>query len=463
MSHGRQPPPAWREAVLRNITWRDDVAGPPVNRLRWPGYEDRTALRIGRGEVAGHDVLVAVWDFRIFGGSFGERDATAFLAVVDDAIRTRRPLLTITSSGGTRLQEGVAALIGMARATTATRRLAEAAVPHIAIADSPTTGGVWTTVASRADVRAAVAGATVGFGGPRVVEVVTGTPPGPGSHTAESAGAHGLVDAVLAAGHIPGWLASALDVLDATDPALAPPAPPDEAVAGNRDGWEQVRHARSTDRPDGRDLLARVLTGGVGLRGADGSVVARIGHLAGIGSVAGVALAAHRAGRPTPAGYRLLTRTALLADRLRLPLVTLVDTPGAEPGPAAEAAGLAPAIGEAMDAVLSCRSPSVALLHGEGGSGGALAATCCDRVLVTPDGYMAALGPEPAAVTLRRTPQEAATLQRVGPKDLRALGFADRLIDGNQAAVALAAEIAALASGEVSRRDWSRPLSGSCD
>jgi acetyl-CoA carboxylase carboxyl transferase subunit beta len=463
MTPGRQPPAAWREAVLREVVWRDDLAGPPLNRLRWPGYEDRTALRIGRGPVAGHDVVVAVWDFRIFGGSFGERDATAFLVAVDEAIDARRPLVSITSSGGTRLQEGVAALIGMARATTATRRLADAGVPHLAIADSPTTGGVWTTVASRADVRVAVAGATIGFGGPRVVETVTGTAPGPDSHTAQSAAVHGLVDAVLAGDDIAGWLADALAVLDAAPASMPPPDSPAEPAMPRRTGWEQVQHSRSVSRPDGRDLLARVLAGGIELRGADDSVAARIGFLAGIGPAAGVALAARRAGRPTPAGYRLLTRTARLADRLGLPLVTLVDTPGAEPGPAAESDGLAPAIGEAMDAVLGCRSASVALLHGEGGSGGALAATCCGRVLVTPDAYMAALGPEPAAVTLRRTPKEAATLQRVGPTDLRALGFADRLVSLNNAERALSAEVAALSSGRVLRRDWTSPLPGECD
>jgi acetyl-CoA carboxylase carboxyl transferase subunit beta len=351
----------------------------------------------------------------------------------------------------------------MARATTATRRLADAGVPHVSIADSPTTGGVWTTVASRADVRVAVAGATIGFGGPRVVEIVTGTAPGPDSHTAESAAAHGLVDAVLAGDDLSRWLADALAVLDAAPGSTPPPSPPPEAAMPNRDAWEQVRHSRSTSRPDGQDLLAQVLAGGVELRGADDSVAARIGTLAGIGPAAGVALAARRAGRPTPAGYRLLTRTARLADRLGLPLVTLVDTPGAEPGPAAEADGLAPAIGEAMDAVLGCRSASVALLHGEGGSGGALAATCCGRVLVTPDAYMAALGPEPAAVTLRRTPQEAATLQRVGPKDLRALRFADRLVSLGDAGQAVAAAVAALASGRVLTRDWTSPLTGECD
>jgi len=85
-----------------------------------------------------------------------------------------------------------------------------------------------------------------------------------------------------------------------------------------------------------------------------------------------------------------------------------------------------------------------------------------DRVLVTTDAYMAALGPEPAAVTLRRTPEEAATLQRVGPKDLRALGFADRLVKGSDAGWALAAEISALAGGRAAARDWSRPLGGRC-
>jgi hypothetical protein len=83
-------------------------------------------------------------------------------------------------------------------------------------------------------------------------------------------------------------------------------------------------------------------------------------------------------------------------------------------------------------------------------------------VIATPDAYMAALGPEPAAVTLRRTPEEAATLQRVGPGDLLALGFVDRLISLKDARPALAAEIAALMSGFATGRDWSRPLPGEC-
>ena len=81
----------------------------------------------------------------MLGGSFGELDAGAFISAVDASIRARRPLISLLRSGGTRLQEGVAGLVGMARATIGVHRLAEAGIPHIAVADHPTTGGVWVT------------------------------------------------------------------------------------------------------------------------------------------------------------------------------------------------------------------------------------------------------------------------------------------------------------------------------
>ena len=147
----------------------------------------RRAVRWGRASIGASAVVIVCWDFDVLGGSFGELDAGAFLAAVDASIRARRPLISLLRSGGTRLQEGVAGLVGMARATIGMRRLAEAGIPHIAVADQPTTGGVWVTIGSRADLRCAVEGAIVGFAGPRVVEAVTGELPGPDSHTAASA------------------------------------------------------------------------------------------------------------------------------------------------------------------------------------------------------------------------------------------------------------------------------------
>ncbi len=459
----------WREALLAGVSW----APPPAeddapNRVGWPGYTPRRAVRWGRATIGASSVIVVSWDFGVLGGSFGELDATAFLAAVDASIRARRPLISLLRSGGTRLQEGVAGLVGMARATIGTHRLAEAGIPHIAVADQPTTGGVWVTLGSRADLRCAVEGATVGFAGPRVVEVVTGHAPGPNSHTAAAAYASGLVDALVSPQEVAPWLDRALAALEA--PHIRTVAAPAAPELPDRDGAEQVKAARERPRPHGEELLGRLLDDAVSLRGGDESVAVSIGRLAASDQpVIAVALAARRGGRPTPAGFRLLTRAARLAGRLELALLTLIDTPGAEPGPDAERDGLAAAIGEAMDAVLACRAPTVGVIIGEGGSGGALAAACCDALLVAPDSYFAALTPEGAAVTLKRPAPEIARLYGLRPADLIALGVADAAVPASGSksfGPAIAAVIAKQSWLEPARRRaarerrWSGPLPG---
>ena len=460
----------WRAPLLEQVSWSDpaDTADELVNRLGWPGYVPRRAVRWGRATIGASAVIVVCWDFDVLGGSFGELDAGALLSAVDASIRARRPLVSLLRSGGTRLQEGVAGLVGMARATIGVHRLAEAGIPHIAVADQPTTGGVWVTLGSRADLRCAVDGATVGFAGPRVVEAVTGRAPGPDSHTAASALAAGLVDAVVSPDEVTSWLDRALAALETPHiRTVTPPAPP---ALPQRDGAEQVLAARSHTRLAASEVLARLLDDAVALRGADESVSVSVGRLAASDQpVVAVAIAAQRGGRPTPAGFRLLTRAARLAGRLELTLLTLIDTPGAEPGPAAERDGLAGDIGQAMDAVLTCHAPTVAVLLGEGGSGGALAAACCDTLLVTPDSYFAALTPEGAAVTLRLPADEISRRYGLRPVDLLALGMADAAVPAPESKSfgrAVAAAVAAQSWMEPARRRaarerrWSGPLPG---
>ena len=412
----------WRVALLADAT-RVDVPAAARNPAAWPGYVPRQAVSVWRlpsGPVA------AAWDFSAYGGSFGEDDATALVAAARLAVVERRPLLTLVRSGGTRLQEGMAALVGIPRARLALLDLAAAGLPHLSVADAPTTGGVWISVASSADLRCAVEGATVGFAGPRVVEAVTGALPAQGSHTATSAHAAGLVDAVLPGEQVGGWLAA---VLAALTPEPDPVGDAATVDAGDRSGWEQVQAARARTT-SGVALLHALVAGAVPLRAprGDTTVAAVVGRVAGR-PVVGVALAAQLGGRPTPDGYRLATRAYRLAGRLDLPVLSLVDTPGAEPGTEAEEAGIAPAMGEALDALLTCPTPTLALVHGEGGSGGALAAAAADRVLVTPEAYFAAIGPEGAQAALRRPAQECTDLMRVTPADLLALGAADAVVE----------------------------------
>lgn len=457
----------WRDAVLVGVSSLGEESGDP-------GYADPrhadVALWVGQGRIGRADVVVACWNFGYRGGSFGERDASAFAVACAEAAGTRRPLVSMIRSGGTRLQEGMRALVGIPRALLALELLADAGVPHIAVADNPTTGGVWVAIGSGADLRVGVSGATVGFSGPRVIEAMTGVSVPRGTYTAESAREAGLLDALVAPESLATWLENALVALRPDDPT--PTTPPAPAAVPDRSGRDQVAASRDRDRPGGHELMQALLATGdempVAVAGPDESVAAAVGRLGGHRVVL-AALAARRAGRATPGGYALLRRAAELAGRLDAALVVLVDTAGADPLPVSELAGIAPAITVAMGAVLRCPSPTVAVVHGEGGSGGALAGAVADCVAVTELGWFAALGPEGAGATLRVDPGDAADLMGVTPRDLLASGFADALAPTEAAALRewLADRLNQLraipAAERMSRRRsrWAGPLPGS--
>jgi acetyl-CoA carboxylase carboxyl transferase subunit beta len=441
--------------------WREPLLGGLAPLPDGPTSE---AVRAGVFELGDQAVVGAVWDFTVRGGSFGADEADVFVDAARLAARDGLPLVSFLRSGGTRLQQGMHALVGIPRALLALRDLAAARVPHVAIVDQPTTGGVW-VIAAAADVRLGVAGATVGFSGARAIEAMTGVALGPGANTAESALAAGLVDDVVAPGDAP----AALDALVAT---LAPDRPeplglPAPVPVPGRRGWEQVAHSREVGRLDGAALLGLLPGPGatpVPLLGGDHTVAAGVVRIAGRRMVVAAA-AARRTSRVGAPGYRLLSRAARLAGRLDVPLVTLVDTPGADPLPDSEQAGVATVIGEAMSAVLDCAAPTVCVVHGEGGSGGALAAAVCDVVGVTPDGWFAALGPEGAAATLRTTPAEAADLMHVAPGDLLASGFADAMAPAEPDALRgwLVAQVEHVRATGVRRDRWAARLNGSPD
>src|SRR3954447_21043526 len=100
-----------------------------------PIAAEADAVRIGHGCIGRADVVTAIWDFTVHGGSFGEREAGAFAVACEEAASTRRPLVSMIRSGGTRLQEGMRALVGIPRAVIALQQLAASGVPHIAVVD----------------------------------------------------------------------------------------------------------------------------------------------------------------------------------------------------------------------------------------------------------------------------------------------------------------------------------------
>ena len=325
------------------------------------------------------------------------------------------------------------ALVQMPKVVAARTALAHAHAPLIAVLGNPTTGGVLASVAALADITVAETGATIGFAGPRVAEQFLGRPLAGTSHTAEMARSSGLVDDVVEPRDIGGFLAHALEVIAPDAPESLEPPPLLSEVGDAPDAWEVVARARAEGRPRAPELLAATLDSSVALRGdRTGRDDAALG--AALARVAGrrvLVLALDRAHPPGPGAYRKARRCIEIAERLGLPVVTLVDTPGANPSEGSETGGIAWEIGKLLEAMLAATVPIVSVLIGEGGSGGGLAFATADVLLAYEDSFFSVIGPEAAAAILWRDATraaEAARVMRVTAHDLVSLGIADALV-----------------------------------
>jgi acetyl-CoA carboxylase carboxyl transferase subunit beta len=141
---------------------------------------------------------------------------------------------------------------------------------------------------------------------------------------------------------------------------------------------------------------------------------------------------------PGPGAFRLAQRAVRLASRVGLPLVTFVDTPGADPAPASEAGGVAGEIARTLLAMAELTTVSVAVVVGEGGSGGAMALAHTDRILMLEGAVFSVIGPEAGAAILYRDASRAPQLTRsfrMTPADLLRLGVADEIVAEEASAV----------------------------
>jgi acetyl-CoA carboxylase carboxyl transferase subunit beta len=430
----------WLALVLDSgwsLTQDDLRSGDP---LRFPGYEvpDHESVVAASGTAGGYALEAVAFDFSTFGGSLGvvagERIARAF----ERAIERRAGVLVLLSTGGARMQEGMVALTQMAKTVVARQALAKAGLPFIAYLRHPTTGGAYASFGGLADLVWAQPGATVGFAGPRVAEEMSGRPLPEGSHTAEFALERGLIDEIVAPDDLKDRTVAVLDVLlgdDATASATTAPTTPSanaDADTGARplDAWEQVSLARRSDRPTARAFAERIATGLVEIRG-DRAGTSRIGAMMAIGRIGGrrAGIIAHERKPLPPAAFRATQRLVRLSGRFSLPLVTFVDTPGADPTSASEAGGIVRAITGTFRDLLEHPRPVVCVVTGEGGSGGALAFACGDRLLILEHAIFSVIGPEGAAAILRRTDVDGVARDlRPSAHDLIALGIADAVL-----------------------------------
>jgi acetyl-CoA carboxylase carboxyl transferase subunit alpha len=208
--------------------------------------------------------------------------------------------------------------------------------------------------------------------------------------------------------------------------------------------WQKAQVARHPDRPHFKDYVAGIADDFVPLAGdrsfgddpaiigglarIDGRRVLLLGHEKGDDTASRLR---HNFGMAKPEGYRKAIRLMRLADRFGIPVVTLVDTPGAFPGVQAEERGQAEAIARSTEECLALRVPIVAVVVGEGGSGGAVAIASANRVLMFEHAIYSVISPEGCASILWRTADkaaDAAEAMKITASDLQGLGIVDRIV-----------------------------------
>lgn len=405
------------------------------------------AVLTGRAKIRGQDIVIAIIDFRFLGGSMGSVVGEKVTLAFEHAMSKKIPIVTVVASGGARMQEGMLSLVQMAKTTAAAQRLHAANIPYISVLTDPTTGGIYASFASQGDLILAEPEALIGFAGPRVIAGTSDRGDEHSelkTHTAEYLLAHGFIDSIVERARLRDTIANVLRVLshgEEQSAQLARPATPEKSPLST-EAWESLRVARRDDRPTTLDYIRRVTPRFVELHGDrvygdDPAIIAGLGEIGGrgvaiIGHERGHGDESRRGGQALPEGYRKALRVMRLAGRLRCPVVTFIDTPGAFLGIESEERGLASALSECLATMSTLPVPVIAVVIGEGGSGGAIALGMADRVLMQENSVYSVIAPEGAAAILYRDASRApdvAEALKITAHDCLQLGVADALIE----------------------------------
>ena len=426
------------------------------------------AVITGSGQIDGRTVAVIVNEFGFLAGSVGSRAADRVLDAISRATAERLPLLASTCSGGTRMQEGTPAFVKMAPIARAITEHKAAGLPYLVYLRHPTTGGVFASWGSLGHITAAEPAALTGFLGPRVFEALNGVPFPPGVQVSDRLATRGVIDGVLPDHELRDAVAKVLALM--LDPPTEPsrerrPAAGDGSSEGALDTgvWANIESTRAAGRPGLRELLqhgsdSTVFLSGTGTGERNPAVAVALARLDGVPCVVVGHDRAAEVDTPLgPAGLRQAQRGMRLAEELNLPLVTVVDTAGADLSEEAEMGALAGEIARTLAHLTTLRIRTVGVLLGQGCGGGALALLPAQTVIATERSWLSPLPPEGASAILFGTTDRAGDMarrQRVGAMDLAADGIVHHVVaerphdDSAALCAAVAAEVSARLRGE---------------
>lgn len=411
--------------------------------------QDRTGLTeaavTGTCKIDGRNVMLVVLDYGFMGGSMssvvGEKVALAF----EHAARRDLPVVALVTGGGARTQEGVLSLMQMAKTVTAANKLREASMPFIAVLANPSTGQAYGSFANLADVIIAEPGSVVGLSPIRAMIEATERQVPPDVHTAEYHLRRGLLDNVVDREQLQSRISRLLTLLLEPEPIrlgrravsrLQAPA------AEDTETWESVEAATHDERPDALYYMRHILDDffeicGDRVSSDDRTVVGGIGLLRGhpVAAIGQQRIHSHDTDRNRyhvhPDGLRKAQRIIGLAARFNLPLVTLIDSQGADPRLESEEHGVGNAIARSLSMMLEAETPVVSVIIGEAGNEAALALSLSDRILMqqyaiySPISFHHAVGGPRRERYLTRESAEALMLTA---RDCQELGIIDQVI-----------------------------------
>lgn len=449
------------------------------------------AVLTGKGSICGQPVAVGALDGRFLMASMGYAVGERITRLAERATKEGLPVVLFTCSGGARMQEGIVSLMQMAKTAAAFKRHKESGNLYVSVLIDPTMGGVTASFAMLGDVILAEPGARIGFAGPRVIEQTIGGKLPEGFQKSEFLLEKGFLDGIVKReemretlgfllrlhgrkaeeGTVKEVLGSGYEGEENTVGTATGESEAEGDLADFRQGsgrealarwerttdrkeetagrkkesaWARVKLSRKKDRPVARDYIDALFPDFFELHGDRESGEDRA-ILGGIASFLGrpVTVIAQAKGRttrenvernfgmPMPEGYRKVRRLAKEAQRCGRPIVCLVDTPGAFCGTSAEERGQGEAIARNLAEFSDLEVPVVAIVIGEGGSGGALGMAVADEVWMLENAVYSILSPEGFASILWKDgsrAKEAAEMMKLTAKDLYVMGVVEKII-----------------------------------
>ena len=437
--------------------WEKDMEF--VNPLEFRGYEEKVkslkektglseAVVTGKASIEGNPAVIAVCDERFLMASMGQVVGEKITRAVERATKEQLPVIIFACSGGARMQEGIVSLMQMAKTAAALKRHSDAGLLYVSVLTDPTTGGVTASFAMLGDVILAEPKALIGFAGPRVIEQTIGERLPKGFQRSEFLLEHGFIDRIVERKEMRTVLENILQMHHtAQNPVIQKPVQTVEKERQSvqeKDAWERVTISRKNDRPVGQDYIRILFSDflefhGDRCYGDDTAIIGGIARFAGI-PVTVIAQAkgkstkenvAHHFGMPSPEGYRKALRLMKQAEKFKRPILLFVDTPGAFCGIEAEERGQGEAIARNLFEMSSMKVPILAVVSGEGGSGGALALAVADEVWMLENAIYSVLSPEGFASILwkdSKRASEAAAVMKLTAADLKKLGVIEAVI-----------------------------------